>query len=33
MLDVTSVQAYLKRLLGNEAVALFLREYNEPIYD
>jgi hypothetical protein len=33
MLDVTSVQAYLKRLLGNEAVAMFMREYNEPIYD
>lgn len=33
MLDLTSMQAYLKRLLGNEAVAKYLREFNEPIYD
>jgi ParB-like chromosome segregation protein Spo0J len=33
MVDMTSVQAYLKRLLVNEAVAKYLREFNEPIYD
>ena len=33
MIDMTSMQAYLKRLLGNEAVAKYLREFNEPIYD
>lgn len=33
MIDLTSIQAYLKRLLGNEAVANYLREFNEPIYD
>ena len=32
MIDMTSMQAYLKRLLGNEAVAKYLREFNEPIY-
>jgi len=33
MLDMTSMQAYLKRLLGNEAVVKFLRDYNESIFD
>jgi hypothetical protein len=33
MIDMTSMQAYLKRLLGNEAVAKYLREFNEPTYD
>jgi ParB-like chromosome segregation protein Spo0J len=33
MIDMTSVQAYLKSLLVNEAVAKYLREFNEPIYD
>jgi len=32
IIDMTSMQAYLKRLLGNEAVAKYLREFNEPIY-
>lgn len=33
MIDMTSMQAYLKRLLGNEAVERYLREFNEPVYD
>jgi ParB-like chromosome segregation protein Spo0J len=33
MIDMTSMQAYLKRLLGNDAVAKYLREFNESIYD
>jgi ParB-like chromosome segregation protein Spo0J len=33
MIDMTSMQAYLKRLLGNDGVAKYLREFNEPIYD
>lgn len=33
MIDMTSMQAYLKRLLGNEAVAKYLHEFHEPIYD
>jgi len=33
MIDITSMQAYLKRLLGNEAVAKYLREFNESFYD
>jgi ParB-like chromosome segregation protein Spo0J len=33
IMDMTSMQAYLKRLLGNEAVAKYLHEFNEPIYD
>ncbi len=33
MIDMTAIQAYLKRLLGNEAVAKYLRDFNEPIYD
>jgi len=33
MIDMTSMLAYLKMLLGNEAVARYLREFNEPIYD
>ncbi len=33
IIDMTSMQAYLKRLLGNQAVAKYLREFNEPIYD
>lgn len=33
MIDVTSVQSYLKRLLGNDAVAKYLQEFNEPIYE
>ena len=33
MIDMTSMQTYLKRLLGNEAVIKYLREFYEPIYD
>ncbi len=33
MVDMTSVQAYLKRWLGNETVAEYLREFHEPIYE
>jgi ParB-like chromosome segregation protein Spo0J len=33
MIDVTSMQAYLKRLVGNEAVAKYLRDFNESFYD
>lgn len=33
MLDLTAMQAYLKRLLGNESVAGYLHEFNEPVYD
>lgn len=33
MIDMTSMQAYLKSLLGNEAVAKYLRELHEPIHD
>lgn len=33
MIDLTAMQAYLKRLLANEAVAKYLHEFNEPIYD
>jgi ParB-like chromosome segregation protein Spo0J len=33
MIDMTSMQAYLKSLLGNEAVAKFLREFHGPIHD
>ena len=30
---MTSVQAYLKRLLGNETVAEYLRKFHEPIHE
>ena len=33
MIDMTSMQAYLKSLLGNEAVAKYLRELHGPTYD
>lgn len=33
MIDITSMQAYLKSLLGNEAVAKYLRELHGPIHD
>jgi hypothetical protein len=33
MIDMTSMQAYLKSLLGNEAVAKFLHEFHGPIHD
>jgi len=33
MIDMTSMQAYLKRLIGNEAVAKYLRDFNESFYD
>lgn len=33
MIDMTSMQAYLKRLIGNEAVAKYLREFNVSFYD
>lgn len=33
MIDLTAMQAYLKRLLGNEAVAGYLQEFNAPVYD
>ena len=33
MIDMTSMQAYLKTLLSNEDVAKYLCEFNEAIYD
>jgi hypothetical protein len=33
MIDMTSMQSYLKRLLGNETVAQYLQEYHRPTYD
>jgi len=33
MIDMTSMQAYLKSILGNEAVAKYLRELHGPTYD
>jgi hypothetical protein len=33
MVELTSVQAYLKRLLGNEKVAAYLQKFHEPIYE
>jgi hypothetical protein len=33
MIDITAMQAYLKRLLGNENVAGYLREFNESVYE
>jgi len=33
MIDVTSMQAYLKRLIRNEEVAKYLRDFNESFYD
>ncbi len=33
MIDITSMQAYLKRLIGNEAVAKYLQKFNESFYD
>jgi ParB-like chromosome segregation protein Spo0J len=33
MIDMTSMQAYLKSLLGNEAVAKYLREFHGPTHD
>ena len=33
MVEITSVQAYLKRLLGNEKVAAYLQKFHEPIYE
>jgi len=33
MVDFTSVQSYLKRLLGNEDVAAYLHEYHEAIFE
>ena len=33
MIDMTSMQAYLKSLLGKEAVAKYLRELHGPIHD
>ena len=33
MIDMTSMQAYLKSMLGNEAVAKYLREFHGPIHD
>lgn len=33
MIDMTSMQAYLKSLLSNEAVAKYLRELHGPIHD
>jgi ParB-like chromosome segregation protein Spo0J len=33
MIDMTSMQAYLKSLLGNETVARYLREFHGPTYD
>ncbi len=33
MIEITAIQAYLKRLLGNEAVADYLQQYNESVYE
>ena len=33
MIDITAMQAYLRRLLNNEEVAGYLQEFNETIYD
>ncbi len=33
MIDMTSMQAYLKSILGNETVAKYLRELHGPTYD
>ena len=33
MVEITSVQAYLKRLLGNAKVAAYLQKFHEPIYE
>lgn len=33
MIDITSMQAYLKKMLGNDTVANYLREFHEPFYD
>lgn len=33
MIDMTSMQSYLKRLLGNETVAQYLQEFHGPTYD
>lgn len=33
MIDLTAMQAYLKRLLSNESVASYLQKFNEPVYD
>ena len=33
MIDMTSMQAYLKSLLGNDAVAKYLRELHGPTFD
>ncbi|TWJ18815.1 plasmid partitioning protein RepB C-terminal domain-containing protein [Geobacter argillaceus] len=33
MIDMTSMQAYLKSLLGNETVAKYLRELHGPVHD
>lgn len=33
MIDMTSMQAYLKSMLGNDAVAKYLRELHGPTYD
>lgn len=33
MIDITAMQAYLKRLLCNESVAGYLREFNESVYE
>ena len=33
MIDMTSMQAYLKILIGKEAVAKYSREFNESFYE
>lgn len=33
MIDITAIQAYLKRLLSNEDVAIYLQQFNESIYE
>jgi hypothetical protein len=33
MIDMTSMQAYLKSLLGNGAVSKYLQEFHGPIHD
>ena len=32
MLNLTTVQAYLRRIMGNERVSSYLQRYHEDIY-
>jgi hypothetical protein len=33
MIDITAMQSYLKRLLGNESVSTYLHEFHEAVFD